>query len=146
MPRNLVRGDQFPIDNRQLPYPVYLLLRGKKCVLICDSERASLETERRVSLLEQSGASIAQLTSSETSLEKISDAFLVLAESRHENAVSAENLSPPREFLGDAQAGEFVTPQLVMDDGLIIGISTSEENPKERDKALRVRAQLAASI
>ena len=42
--------------------------------------------------------------------------------------------------------GEFVTPQLVMDDGLIIGISTSDENPKEQDRALRIHAQLAAQF
>ena len=140
------KGRPVPIGNRQLPYPVYLLLRGKKCVLICDSDRTNPEMARRVSLLEQSGASIAQLASSERSSKKISDAFLVLVESGYETAVSTENLSPPREYLSDPQAGEFVTPQLVMDDGLIIGISTSVENPKEQDKALRIHAQLAAQF
>lgn len=135
-----------PIENRQLPYPVYLLLKGRECALICASAQTTPEMKRRVSLLERSGASIVPFTSSQVNLQRISDAFLVLIESACDPTVFAEDASQPREYLGDPQAGEFVTPQLVMDEGLIIGVSTQEENPKEQNSVRKIHAELAAQF
>ena len=135
-----------PIEYRQLPYPVYLLLKGRECVMICASTQASLEMKRRVSLLERSGAFITQLTTSQVSPQRISDAFLVLAESGCEPTVFPEDASLPREYLGDPQAGEFVTPELIMDEGLIISVSTQDENPKEQNRARKIHAELAGQF
>lgn len=135
-----------PIEYRQLPYPVYLLLKGRECVMICASTQASLEMKRRVSLLERSGAFITQLTTSQVSPQRISDAFLVLAESGCEPTVFPEDASQPREYLGDPQAGEFVTPELIMDEGLIISVSTQDENPKEQNRAREIHAELAGQF
>ena len=135
-----------PIEYRQLPYPVYLLLKGRECVMICASTQASLEMKRRVSLLERSGAFITQLTTSQVSPQRISDAFLVLAESGCEPTGFPEDASLPREYLGDPQAGEFVTPELIMDEGLIISVSTQDENPKEQIRARKIHAELACQF
>ena len=135
-----------PIEYRQLPYPVYLLLKGRECVMICASTQASLEMKRRVSLLERSGAFITQLTTSQVSPQRISDAFLVLAESGCEPTGFPEDASLPREYLGDPQAGEFVTPELIMDEGLIISVSTQDENPKEQNRARKIHAELAGQF
>ena len=135
-----------PIENRQLPYPVYLLLKGRECALIRASEQMSPEMNRRVSLLEQSGASIVRFTSSQVNLQRISDAFLVFIESGCDPAVFAEDASQPREYLGDPQAREFVTPQLVMDEGLIIGVSTHDENQKEQNSVRKIHAELTAQF
>ena len=135
-----------PIEYRQLPYPVYLLLKGRECVMICASTQASLEMKRRVSLLERSGAFITQLTTSQVSPQRISDAFLVLDESGCEPTVFPEDASQPREYLGDPQAGEFVTPELIMDEGLIISVSTQDENPKEQNRARKIHAELAGQF
>ena len=135
-----------PIEYRQLPYPVYLLLKGRECVLICASTQASLKMKRRVSLLERSGAFITQLTTSQVSPQRISDAFLVLAESGCEPTGFPEDASLPREYLGDPQAGEFVTPELIMDEGLIISVSTQDENPKEQIRARKIHAELAGQF
>ena len=102
--------------------------------------------KRRVSLLERSGAFITQLTTSQVSPQRISDAFLVLAESGCEPTGFPEDASLPREYLGDPQAGEFVTPELIMDEGLIISVSTQDENPKEQIRAREIHAELAGQF
>lgn len=135
-----------PIENRQLPYPVYLLLKGRDCVLICDSVRASPGLKRRRSLLEGSGASITQLRGSQVDSQRILDAFLVFVESGYEPTDFPEDASQPREFLGDPQTGEFVTPELVMDEALIIGVSTQDLNPKEQSSARKIHAELASQF
>ena len=135
-----------PIENRQLPYPVYLLLKGRECALIRASAQTTPEMKRRVSLLEESGASIMPFTSSQVNLQKVSDAFLVLIESGCDPTVFAEDASQPREYLGNPQAGEFVTPQLVMDESLIISVSTHDENPREQNSARKIHAELAAQF
>ena len=135
-----------PIENRKLPYPVYLLLEGRECALVSASAQTTPEMKRRVSLLEQSGASIMQFTSSQVNLQRISDAFLVLIESGGASTVFAEDASQPREYLGNPQAGEFVTPQLVMDESLIIGVSTHDENPRKQNSARKIHAELACQF
>ena len=135
-----------PIENRQLPYPVYLLLKGRECALIRASAQTTPEMKRRVSLLEQSGASIMPFTSSQVNLQKVSNAFLVLIELGCDPAVFAEDASQPREYLDNPQAGEFVTPELVMDEALIISVSTQDENPKEQSSARKIHAELASQF
>ena len=75
-------GRPVPVENRQLPYPVYLLLKGRECVLIGAAGKMSRETKRRMSLLERSGASITTIAPAQVDSRKLSDAFLVVVETR----------------------------------------------------------------
>ncbi len=135
-----------PIENRRLPYPVYLLLKGRECVVICASEQTSPEMRRRMSLLEQSGASIARIAPTRVNPHKLSDAFLVLIEPGFEDTNLPNAVLPPREYLGEPQIGEFVTPPLIMDDDLIVSISIQDENPTERNNAQKIHAELVAEF
>ena len=135
-----------PIENRQLTYPVYLLLKDRECVLVCDSTQTSPGLKRRAALLEGSGASITQLTTSRVDSQEISNAFLVFVESGYEPTDFPEDASQPREFLDEPQTGEFVTPELVMDEDLIIGVSTQDLNPKEQSSARKIHAELASQF
>ena len=135
-----------PIENRQLTYPVYLLLKDRECVLVCDSAQTSPGLKRRAALLEGSGASITQLTTSQVDSQEISNAFLVFVESGYEPTDFPEDASQPREFLDEPQTGEFVTPELVMDEDLIIGVSTQDLNPKEQSSARKIHAELASQF
>ncbi|MDE0554556.1 MAG: bifunctional precorrin-2 dehydrogenase/sirohydrochlorin ferrochelatase, partial [Candidatus Poribacteria bacterium] len=49
-------GKPIPIESQRLPYPVYLLLENRKCVVLY--EQKTEEIERRVSLLHRCGASV----------------------------------------------------------------------------------------
>ncbi|MDE0299182.1 MAG: bifunctional precorrin-2 dehydrogenase/sirohydrochlorin ferrochelatase [Candidatus Poribacteria bacterium] len=135
-----------PVENRQLPYPAYLLLQDRECGLICTSAQTSQEMKRRVSLLEGCGSSITPLTASQVDSARVSDAFLLFAETGCEAAVFAKDALQPREFLDDPQTGEFVTPELVVDEDLIIGVSTQSENPVEQNAAGNIHAELLAQF
>ena len=134
------------IENRQLPYPAYLLLQGRECHLVCTSAQTSQEMKRRESLLERCGASITPLTTPHVDSPRVSDAFLLFVEAGCEDAVFAKNALRPCEFLEDPQTGEFVTPELVMDEGLIIGVSTQSEHPIEQNAARKIHTELCAQF
>lgn len=104
-------GKPVPIENQKLPYPVYLLLEDRTCVVLYEQETS--EIERRVSLLRQCGAIVvhnpmdfddAFLVISDTSICDVSDDFL-------------------QETLDRPNSADFFTPNLVIDDNLIISIS-----------------------
>ena len=135
-----------PVKNRKLPYPAYLLLQGQECHLICTSAQTSQEVKHRMSLLERCGASISQSTTSQVDSHRLSDAFLVFVESGHDATVLPEAAPQPREYLGNPQAGEFVTPELVIDEDLIIGISTQDEGPNQRNAARKIHTELGAQF
>ena len=99
-----------------------------------------------MSLLEQSGASIARIAPTRVNPHKLSDAFLVLIEPGFEDTNLPNAVLPPREYLGEPQIGEFVTPQLIMDDDLIVSISIQDENPTERNNAQKIHAELVAEF
>ena len=130
-------GQVVPIENRQIPYPVYLLLKKRKCIVICASERMSPQMKHRGSLLQQCGASIEYTFPTTVNPHELSDAFLVLTES------GCEDQSQLIEYLGAPQAGTFVTPQLVMDEDLIVSISTQSEKAVDQDEAQQMRTELA---
>ena len=71
-------GKPVPIENEGLPYPVYLLLENRKCIVLCEQETE--EIERRVSLLHQCGASVVCRTPDEVKPHHFEDVFLVIAE------------------------------------------------------------------
>ena len=104
-------GKPTPIKNQGLPYPVYLLLENRKCVFLY--EQKTSEIERRVSLLRQCGATV------EYNPTDFEDVFLVISD------VSGSDASDTflHEFLDRPNSGDFYTPNLVIDDNLIISIS-----------------------
>ncbi len=135
-----------PVKDRQLPYPAYLLLQGQECHLICTSAQTSQELKHRMSLLKRCGASISQSTTSQVDSKRISRAFLVLHESGCEPPEFPDDTPQPREYLGNPQAGEFVTPELVIEEDLIIGISTQDENPVEQSAARKIHIELGTKF
>ncbi|MCY3743402.1 MAG: hypothetical protein OXH00_20510 [Candidatus Poribacteria bacterium] len=133
-------GKPVPIENQGLPYPVYLLLENRTCVVLCEQETP--EVERRISLLNRCGASVVSLTPDEMKPQHLEDAFLVIADKFSEVDVSCESETASiREYLDEPSAGTHFTPDLVIDDNLIISVST--RNGKHIDRARRLHKRLA---
>ncbi|MYA99639.1 hypothetical protein F4X90_08165, partial [Candidatus Poribacteria bacterium] len=129
-----------PIENQRLPYPVYLLLEGRLCIVLC--EERTPEIERRISLLDQCGASVLCSTPDEMKPHRLEDAFLVIADRFSAvDAVCEGNRTCIQEYLDAPSAGTHFTPDLVIDGNLIISVST--RNGKDIDKAKRLHKRLA---
>lgn len=121
-----------------LPYPVYLLLENRTCLVVCAQKTP--EIERRISLLDRCGASVVCLASDELKSHHLEDAFLVIADhfSVVDKLLTANPSCPPyqggiskgksegtsiREYLDEPDAGTHFTPELIIDDNLIISVS-----------------------
>lgn len=104
-------GKPVPIENQRLPYPVYLLLENRKCVVLYEQETS--EIERRVSLLRQCGAIVVH------NPMDFDDAFLVISDA----SISDVSDGILQETLNRPNSADFFTPNLVIDDNLIISIS-----------------------
>ena len=115
-------GKPIPIENQQLPYPVYLLLEDKKCVVLCENETS--EIERRTTLLRKCGADVVCYSPKLVKYQNIKDAFLVISERHSYLDVPGDT---DAEFIYESidkpNTGTFITPKLVIDDNLIISIS-----------------------
>ena len=124
-----------PVENQGLPYPIYLLLEGRLCIVSCEQE--TQEVKRRISLLSQCGASVLRLTPDMIKPHHREEAFLVIADkpSPVDSSCGDEDTFI-REYLDEPGAGTHITPQLVIDDNLIISVST--RNSKAIDKANRL--------
>ena len=142
-------GEPVPIANQGLPYPVYLLLENRRCVILCEQktpayEEHILETcelrqkvERRISLLHQCGASVVCMAPDEVKPHHLEDAFLVIADKL--STVDASCRSKGlfiSEYLDAPEAGTHITPELVIDDNLIISVSA--RNSMGTDKVKRL--------
>ena len=114
------------------------------------------EIGRRVNLLRQCGASVEQIDPTHVDLIRLSDAFLVYidnTESNCENSVfdtragkgvsNALNRIQLFECLKTPEAGTFITPFLVIDGNLIIGVSANTQTEEEQDKAKHLQMELA---
>ena len=135
-----VDGEPIPIENQRLPYPVYFLLEGRTCIVLC--EQKTPEIERRISLLSRCGAAVVCPTPDEVKLHHLEDAFLVVANEPSAIGASCESETGfIREYLDEPSAGTHFTPDLVVDDNLIISVST--QNGKDLDKAKRLHKKLA---
>lgn len=133
-------GKPVPIENQELPYPVYLLLGNRKCVVLC--EEKTEEIERRVSLLRQCGASVVYMAPNTVDPHYLEDAFLVIAEDT--STVDTPYGSGDRfiqEYLDEPSAGTHFTPHLVRDSNLIISVAAKSGAGAE--KAERLRKKLA---
>jgi siroheme synthase-like protein len=120
-------GKPVPIENQRLPYPVYLLLEDRKCAVLYQQKTS--EIERRVSLLRQCGAIVVH------NPMDFDDAFLVISgASVHSgsNAFLQESLEKP-------DSGDFWTPNLVIDDNLIISISAKDSTDFSKVERLHER-------
>ena len=131
-------GELVPIENQELPYPVYLLLANRKCVVLCEQKTPAIE--RRISLLDRCSASVVCMAPDEMEPHHLEDAFLVIAD--QSSAVDRFlSTNPPnlsyqggidkrrskgifiREYLDAPDAGTHFTPDLVIDNNLIISVS-----------------------
>lgn len=145
-------GEPVPIENKGLPYPVYLLLENRRCVVLCDQKTS--EIERRISLLDRCSASVVCITSDEMKPHHLEDAFLVIADKgsavdkllntnpAYQGGISkyrSEGLFI-REYLDAPDVGTHFTPELIIDDNLIISVSARSST--DIDKAKRLHKQL----
>ena len=129
-------GKPVPIENQKLPYPVYLLLEDRKCVVLWKERTA--EIERRVSLLHQCGASVVCMAPDEVKPHHLEDAFLVMAEETSTMNTPYESGDRfIREYLDEPNAGTHFTPHLVTDDTLIISIAARSRAGTEKAEQLR---------
>ncbi|MXY27212.1 bifunctional precorrin-2 dehydrogenase/sirohydrochlorin ferrochelatase [Candidatus Poribacteria bacterium] len=125
-----------PIKNQGLPYPVYLLLENRKCVVLC--EQKTEEIERRVSLLRQSGASVLCPAPDTVDRHYLEDAFLVIADETSTVNTPCENGDRfIWEYLDEPGAGTHFTPHLVTDDNLIISVAARSSAGTEKAEQLR---------
>ncbi|MDE0325518.1 MAG: hypothetical protein OXN27_16520 [Candidatus Poribacteria bacterium] len=133
-------GEPVPIENQGLPYPVYLLLENRTCIVLC--EERTPEIERRISLLHQCGASVLCPAPDEMKPHHFEDAFLVIADKSSAVSVSYESEGTfIRECLDKSEAGTHFTPELIIDDNLIISVSA--RSGAGIDKVKRLHKKLA---
>ena len=134
-------GEPVPIENQGLPYPVYFLLEGRTCIVVC--EQKTPEIERRISLLNRCGAATIRIAPHKLKPHHLEDAFLVIADNSSAivgvgnviqgmDLVYSQTKSPNpygesgfiSEYLDEPSAGTYFTPDLVIDNNLIISVSS----------------------
>ena len=145
-------GKPVPIENQGLPYPVYLLLENRLCVVL--SEQKTPQVERRISLLNQCGASIVRMAPNEMTKESnpikpshgemciekphyFEDAFLVIADkSSAADTPRGGEGTYIQEHLDKPDAGTHFTPHLIVDNNLIISIAVRSSAGTEKAERL----------
>lgn len=128
-------GKPVRIENQGLPYPVYLLLEGRPCIVLC--EERTPEIERRISLLHQCDASVSCPAPAQMKLHHFEDAFLIIADKSAAVSVPYEGEGIfIREYLDEPNAGTHTTPELIMDNNLIISISARSSSGIDKVKRL----------
>ena len=131
-------GKPVPIENRGLPYPVYLLLENRTCGVLSDQK--TQEIERRVSLLNRCGASVVHRAPDKTKPHHFENAFLVIADKASTvNMPCGDNGAFIREYLNEPSAGTHFTPDLIIDDNLIISVSARNSTAVGKAKRLHER-------
>lgn len=128
-------GKPVPIENLGLPYPVYLLLNNRKCVVLCDHK--TTEIQRRIKLLRQCGANVICLSPDKGKSEELDDTFLVISAAKTYLDDYLENDNQfICELLDDQNDGTYFTPNLIIDDDLIISVSARNGNEVYQTKDL----------
>lgn len=128
-----------PIENQGLPYPVYLLLENRSCLVVC--EQKTPEIERRISLLNQCGASFVCMAPDAVKPHHLDGTFLIITDKASViNATCGSKGAFIREYLDEPDTGTHITPELVVDDNLIISISA--RNNTDIDKVKRLHKKL----
>ena len=120
-------GKPVPIENLGLPYPVYLLLKNRKCVVLFEQETS--EIEQHITLLRQCGANVICLNPDKVKPQDVENAFLVISAEKFPFDNTIGN-SPGYilEFIDAPSAGTHFTPKLIIDDNLIISMSACTGN------------------
>ena len=132
-------GEPVPVENQGLPYPVYFLLEGRTCIILC--EQKTPEIERRIALLNRCGAAAIRIAPDELKPHHLEDVFLVVADNSSTiDAVSKDKNGFISECLHEPRTSTYFTPDLVIDDNLII--SVSPRNSIDIDKAKHLHKQL----
>ena len=127
-------------EGQGLPYPVYFLLENRTCVVLC--EQKTPEIERHISLLNRCGASVVRAIPDKMKPHHLEDAFLVIADkSSAVDTSCGSEAAFIREYLDEPSTGTHFTPDLVIDDNLIISVSA--RNGKDIDKAKRLHKKIA---
>lgn len=120
-------GKPAPIENLGLPYPVYLLLNNRRCVVLCDHKTP--EIQKRITLLRLCDANVICLSPDKVKSQDLENAFLVISTEKTYLDSYLENDSQfIYELLDDQSAGTHFTPNLIIDDDLIISISARNGN------------------
>ena len=131
-------GKPVPIENQGLPYPVYLLLENRTCLVVCEQE--TLEIERRVSLLHRCGAFVIRMTANEMKPHHLDDAFLVIADKASAVDIPCgDKRAFIWEYLDEPETGTHFTPDLIIDDNLIISVSARNSAAVGKAKRLHER-------
>ena len=133
-------GAPVPIENQGLPYPVYLLLEGRTCFVVCEQKTPAVE--RRISLLNRCGASVVHTAPDEVKPKHLDSAFLVIADkSSAVDMPCGDNGAFIAEYLDEPVAGTHFTPNVIIDDNLIISVSARSSTAA--GKANRLHEKLA---
>ena len=135
-------GKPVPIKNQGLPYPVYLLLENRTCVVLSDQK--TQEIERRISLLNRCGAAVVRIVPDEVKPKHLDSAFLVIADKSSVVDIPFVDKGKSAfiaEYLDEPEAGTHFTPDLIIDDNLIISVSA--RNSTAVGKANRLHEKLA---
>ncbi len=123
------------IENQNLPYPVYLLMENRNCVVIYDEISDALID--RVNLLINCGANVERMRSQDAIGLDFEDVFLILTSD--DNLVSSyntEEIGFLYENISKPHNGSFHTPNIITDDNLIISISTYNNDESKRTREL----------
>ena len=149
-------------EGQGLPYPVYLLLENRRCVVLSEQKTPTFEAqvsetcelhqkvERRLSLLDRCGADVIHITPDEIEPHHFEDVFLVIADKfsavdkllntphpyQGEISKSKSEGAFIREYLDAPDAGTHFTPQLIIDDNLIISVSARSGTGIDKMKRL----------
>ena len=137
-------GEPVPIaserEGQGLPYPVYLLLENRTCLVLC--EQKTEEIERRISLLNRCGASVVRRTPNEIKSHHLDNAFLVIADKASVVDVPCGSKDTfIRECLDEPEAGTHFTPELIIDDNLIISVSARSSAGIDKVKRLHKKLE-----
>ncbi len=131
-------GKPVPVKNLGLPYPIYLLLDNRKCVVLCDHKTP--EVQRRIGLLHQCGAEVKCLHPDEVKSQELENAFLVISTEKTYIDEYLENGNPfVYELLDDPSTGSYFTPNLIIDNNLIISLSARNGNQEFQTRDLYER-------
>ena len=131
-------GKPVPVENLGLPYPVYLLLENRECVVLYDHKTP--EVQRRITLLHQCGAEVKCLRPDEVKSQELEDTFLAISTEKTDVDEYLKNGNPfIYELLDNPSAGTHFTPNLIIDDNLIISISARNGNQVCQTKDLYER-------
>ena len=135
-------GKPVPIESQGLPYPVYLLLENRTCVVLCEQFLRNnriktfvvkkvidqkLNADKHLSVANRCGASVVRPAPDELKPHhKFEDAFLVISD---KSSVVDASCGSEGAFIRESgtfdkpSAGTHFTPDLVIDDNLIISVS-----------------------